>query len=319
MRRNDLRALRCMIAWTRRAIIALIVLALALAASILPYRAALPALAVDRAAEGEARLHFLSVGQGDCTLVEFPSGSVVAIDGGDGTFANNDYVVRYLKALAPASLTLIATHADVDHFGGLTELLRVFRVDRVLLPPVSAETSAYTRFLEAVEEEGCAVDTIARYEAILDRSGAYLACLSPHAAEETDENESAAVLYFAYGDFNALLASDIDSAREEALCAEYAALPSVFDCGALRVDLEDVDLLKAAHHGSANASCETWLSLLSPDAAVISCGAGNAYGHPSQAALRRLYDAGAEIYRTDARGTVVAASTGRGYSVVCAR
>ena len=48
-----------------------------------------------------------------------------------------------------------------------------------------------------------------------------------------------------------------------------------------------------------------------PDYAVISVGAGNSYGHPTEAALSRLEDAGAQIVRTDQSGHIVVRSDGK--------
>lgn len=290
----------------RAALIVLVVGALAVAAALMPYRTLLPALPVSAREEGELRVHFLSVGQGDCTIVEFPSGAIVVVDAGDGSFANDGYVVRYVKGLAPVSVTLAITHADADHFGGAAELLRVFSVERIFLPAVGSDTGAYRRLLSAVEREGCAVDGAARYKSVLDRSGAFMVCLSPHAAGETDENASAAVFYLEYEGVRVLLSSDISAAREAALAAEYALRDDVFDNGRLTVELGGIDILKAGHHGSAGATSAPWLSLLQPKEAVISCGAGNGYGHPAGETLSRLAQAGAAIYRTDELGTIVA-------------
>ena len=193
-------------------LIALIVAALAITAALVPYRLLLPAVAIPERAEGEMRVHFLDVGQGDCTIVEFPSGDALVVDAGDGSFANDGYLIRYLKGIAPASLTLVAPHADADHFGGFTEILRAFDVEKVYLPPVGADTSAYRQFLDAVRREGCAQDTLARYKSLLDDSGAYAVCISPHAAEETDENESAAVFYLEYEGVRVVFSSDISAA-----------------------------------------------------------------------------------------------------------
>ena len=83
-----------------------------------PLTSLLPAYKIAAREEGELRVHFLDVGQGDCTIVEFPSGDAVVIDAGDGSFTNRNHTVRYLKALAPKRLTMILTHADADHYGG---------------------------------------------------------------------------------------------------------------------------------------------------------------------------------------------------------
>ena len=68
--------------------------------------------------------------------------------------------------------------------------------------------------------------------------------------------------------------------------------------------IEEIDVLKVSHHGSDAATSAEFLSLLAPDCAVISVGAANAYGHPAEDTLERLYRSGAAIYRTDFFGTV---------------
>ena len=70
--------------------------------------------------------------------------------------------------------------------------------------------------------------------------------------------------------------------------------------------MPDVDVLKVPHHGSDNASSLRLLHSASPSAAVISVGAGNAYGHPAESLLGRLEGTGARVLRTDRDGAVTA-------------
>jgi len=48
-----------------------------------------------------------------------------------------------------------------------------------------------------------------------------------------------------------------------------------------------------------------------PKYVVISVGEGNSYGHPSEEVLSRYRDAGAEVYRTDMQGHIIASSDGK--------
>lgn len=65
------------------------------------------------------------------------------------------------------------------------------------------------------------------------------------------------------------------------------------------------DVLKVGHHGSNSSTTSEFLSVVSPQYAVISVGKGNDYGHPTQATLDKLKNAGVTVYRTDENGTVV--------------
>ena len=279
--------------------LALLIIALALTARFLSYRSLLPAVEIAARAEGEFRIHFLAAGQGDCTIVEFPDGELLVVDAGRGSFAEENYLLRYIKGLRPKEISLIATHADADHFGGFTELLALYRVKKVYLPLLDAETSEYRRFLNAVARERCETETLARYSLIAHDSGAYLACVSPLSDGETDENDASAVLYLSCGGVNVLLCGDISAAVERKLAREYALAEGIFDCGGYPVRLEETDILKVAHHGSGYSSCKEWLDLLGAKTAVVSCGKGNAYSHPASGAIARLAASGAEIFRTD--------------------
>ncbi len=299
----------------RIAAILLFVAALALVNVFYPFRSLLPAYALPGREEGELRIHFLYTGQGDATIVEFPEGDVLVVDAGDGDFGNENNLVRYLKALAPESIALLATHADIDHTGGFEELIRFFGADTVYLPVVPSETLRYTRFAEAAQSSGAEICTLSRYDVIEKPSGAYLACISPYEIDETDANDSSTVLYLCYEGVSALLCGDISSAREGRLLREYALYEGIFDCGDYRVRLEETDILKVAHHGSSSSSSEEFLSLLSPGIAVISSGRGNAYSHPASEAVARLSGAGAEIYRTDELGNLIVGISGGSYYV----
>ena len=63
------------------------------------------------------------------------------------------------------------------------------------------------------------------------------------------------------------------------------------------------DVLKVAHHGSRYSSSSEFLAVMRPEWAVISCGEGNAYGHPHEKVLQTLSQA--TVHRTDQLGTIV--------------
>ena len=58
--------------------------------------------------EGELRVHFIGVGQGDCTLVEFPDGKTMIVDGGD---EREETRMRRRRAVGGASAAIKAAAA----------------------------------------------------------------------------------------------------------------------------------------------------------------------------------------------------------------
>ena len=292
----------------------LLVTALALFEYFLPLKTLLPAARTNGAGE-EMRVHFLDVGQGDCTVVEFADGEVLVVDAGDGSFEHENALVRYLKGLRAKEIFIAVTHADVDHYGGFTELLSCFRVKRAYLPAMESARPEYRNFLSAVRNAGCETQTLSRYTAIGAKAGGYVCCISPYSEGEENDNDASAVLWLSYGGVNILLGGDISAARERLLLREYALGEGVFDCGKLPVRLEDTHILRVSHHGSAYSSCAEWLEFLNAETAVISCGRGNSYEHPAAGAVKRIAETGAEIYRTDELGHVTVGISEGKYTV----
>lgn len=278
-----------------------------------PFRTLLPAYSLEKREEGEVRIHFLDVGQGDCAVIELPGGTALMIDAGDGSWENNNHILRYLKGLGSPALTLVATHADADHCGGFPAIFEAFTVEKVYLPVLSQTGSVYEVFLEKAKAYPC--ETLTRYT-LAAEGDAYAVCVSPYSGDETVENDSSAVLYFSYAGVNVLFGADISAEREKQLLEEQKLSEElgehVFDSGKYAVRLNETEILKVSHHGSANSSSAEWLGMLSPATAVVSCGAGNLYGHPSGDALSRLAAVGATIYRTDELGDVMITIYGNG-------
>ena len=104
-----------------------------------------------------------------------------------------------------------------------------------------------------------------------------------------DQNDSSVGVLVEYGDFRAFFPGD----------AEVPELQHFLLTGVPRVTV-----LKVPHHGSEGAVLPSFIAALSPEVAVISCGVGNAYGHPSPMALSAYQDSGAQLFRTDLDGEV---------------
>ncbi len=75
------------------------------------------------------------------------------------------------------------------------------------------------------------------------------------------------------------------------------------------------EILKVGHHGSRTSTSPKFISVVSPEVAVIMVGEGNRYGHPHEEVLQLLQAAGMEIYRTDISGDIVIYSDGASYDI----
>ncbi len=271
---------------------------------------------VEKRKDGELRIHFLDVGQGDCTIVELPDGKVLLIDGGNDDGATKKKIMRYLNALGVDEIDyLLITHADGDHCGSLEEVFRYKKVLNAYLPS-SFESSdvEYAEAYEAAVKEGCTLVSSSRSITLTGPSSApyTLAFLWPYAEGKEGENEEemkekygdnwdSAVVWLDYKGVSTLFCGDAPKEVEESLLIE--AKSGLFD--GRGVALSETEIVKISHHGSADASSLEFLRYLHVQTAVISCGRGNAYGHPTNAVLRNLAAVNAQTYRTDERGNIV--------------
>ena len=291
---------------------------------------------VAAAKAGELRVHFVDVGQGDAVIVELPDGKSMLIDGGNESYASKSALLRYANALGVRMFDyLLLTHPDEDHAGGLDEALKCFGAEKAFIPYILnyAADSSYADFLDAAADTGCETEISRTFLTVLSEDKDdfyYMMFLSPFAsgvpgsyydianeegATDTDVNNASAVLWLEYAGRSVLLTGDITSEVEDRLAADYEVLGEECfkreaenaggESVTLAPALDTLDFLKVAHHGSADSSSERFLSLTSPEAAFISVGAGNVYGHPSQLAVSRLSAAGAAVYRTDESGSIM--------------
>ena len=302
-----------------RIVVAVIVTAILLIACIISafipiptwkYRVAIPK--INKRVEGEMRLHFVDVGQGDATIIELPDGKTMLIDGGNNDVTTEKNIMRYLHALKINTIDyLVVTHADSDHCGALDVVLKYKEVKNAYIPKTSANVNKeYAAFYAALQKEDCNV-TYSSREVILNHDGEFpytLSFLSPYTLEleegeeETKENNaSSAVIWLDYQGVSTLFAADAPMELEENLMRDDK-LNLFSERG---VQLSSTEILKVAHHGSKYSSGLEFLQYLNVKTSIISCGEKNVHGHPTQEVLTNLDEVGAKIYRTDEDGSVM--------------
>lgn len=248
------------------------------------------------------KVHYIDVGQGDCSLVE-ADGKFMLIDAGEN--GHEQQVINYLRSAGVQKLDyVIATHQHSDHIGGMPEVLEEFAVDNIIMPKLTeAQTptnSTYTAFLKAVKNSGAKV-IASKVDAVYTLGSGSFILLGPVTNDAEDINNMSVFVKVSYG-MNTFLFTG-DGETEEEL--------EVLDTGA---EL-DCDVLHAGHHGSYTSSCKDFLAAATPEICVISCGADNDYGHPHDAAIKRIKKYTDEIYRTDICGSIVIQSDGKELSV----
>ncbi len=229
----------------------------------------------------------LSVGQGDGICVTSKEGVTYMIDGGSTSKKNiGKYILKpYLSyhGILKVDYWLIS-HLDEDHISGLIELLEDgYCIDTVVFTEsvkhVTEESANehYERIMDLCEKNKTEVLYVDTGDSFGTKSLSFI-CLSPDENEYTKTNENSMALKMSYGDFDMLFTGDMGTEQEMDVLEESGSV------------LDDVEVVKSAHHGSKNSNCEKWLSEISPNLTLISAGKNNRYGHPSKETIKRMED-----------------------------
>ena len=256
-------------------------------------------VAADLLTRGLFRVYFLDVGQGDSQLFVFPGGVNLLIDGGPD---DRKVLHEITKALGPFSRRIdivLNTHPQLDHFGGLIDVLERYRVSAFVSNGVPSKTASYLGLVAAVKASGSARLTLQAGDRI--RYGdSVVEILNPVPAEyspKDDVNETSIVSLIESNRLAILTTGDIGAQTEHRILTRAPQ------------DIRKIAVLKVPHHGSKNSSDEKFLKAVSPKIAVIQVGK-NSYGHPHPSTIQKLEKTGAVIYRNDLDGTVKITSDG---------
>ncbi|MBQ9314687.1 MAG: MBL fold metallo-hydrolase [Clostridia bacterium] len=238
-------------------------------------------------------IYFWDVGQADCILV-CCDGKYMLIDAGNN--ADGKLIEEQLKEMEITKIDyLIGTHPHEDHIGGLDNIIRSFKIGKFYMPNRQANSATFEDVLDAAINKNLKIVAPNR-GTTFNLGEAECKVLSAESDAE-DTNDSSIVIQLTFGKHKYLFTGDLTSTLEE------------------RIEWEDIDVLKVAHHGSRYSSSKTFLDATSPEIAIISDGKNNDYGHPHQETLKRLKVVNSEVYRTDKKGTIHLSSDGKEISI----
>ncbi len=259
----------------------------------------------------------MDVGQGTANVLQLPGGYTVIVDGGG--FSDNAVFDVGKRILAPMlwqrkirSVDLVVlSHPNSDHMNGLLYILRHFNVPEVWSNHQPAPTLGYKCWLQLIEDEGIRHH---RFEQLPDRQtrqGVVFTLLGPprdfmqrlRSEPWRDENNNSLVLQIRWHQVSFLFGGDIAAPAEGDLLDRHSP------------DRLQSTVLFVPHHGSRYSSTASFLQVVDPREAIISCGWQNRFGFPHAAVLERLADAGARVWPTSHCGAVQVVTDGQNYQV----
>ena len=267
---------------------------------------AISVLGIGSRGGGLAELHMIDVGQGDALALRTPRGRWILFDAGrswTGGDAGRSTVIPYLRRHGGAVHAVVLSHPHSDHVGGVASVISALGPSEYWDPAYVAASSIYRVSLEQAARHDVAWRRVRPGDSLVidDVRVRFLAPDSAWARSLTDANDASAVALVQYGRIRFLMTGDAEQG-EEAWMLENGA------------DVR-ADVLKVGHHGSSTSSSSPFLDAVRPRVALISVGADNSYGHPSNDVIRSLVASGAQVLRTDQLGTVVVRTNGRSLTI----
>lgn len=246
----------------------------------------------------DMKVHFIDVGQGDSILIQTPNDKHILIDGGPPESGKR--VVRYLKKLDVNTIDLmIATHPDMDHIGGLPEVMKHIPTKEILDSGKTHTTKTYGRYVREIHRQHIPVTIAQENKQVHLDPLLHIRILNTY-GKTKNNNQSSIVLTINYDEVNFLLMSDIEYKQEKDLLSTY--------------DLR-ANIIKIAHHGSKTSSSKQFLQQVNPNIAILTYSKQNDFGHPVKRVIKNLDDIQAQIYSTAVFGDVVIWTEGKHYYI----
>ncbi len=234
-------------------------------------------------------LVFLDVGQGDGTLIKTPDGRTILIDGGPdnkvlwGLGKNLPFYRRRIDFL-------ILSHYHDDHFVGLIEIIKRYRVGTLIYSGKAPDSLLILELLKVASQYKVELKALSGQADLSFGPTCNLSLLNPIILGIKEDPNNSLVSRLDCSGRRFLLAGDNPATAEKALLMSGWPL--------------EADIFKASHHGSNTSNGAAFLEKINPRLIIISVGADNRFGHPGSFFLERATALDIPIKRTDIEGDV---------------
>jgi len=206
---------------------------------------------------------FLSVGHGCAVVLELPGGQKLLYDAGRlGSPAGGARsVAAFLWSRGITHLdAIVLSHADVDHYNAVPELLEKFSVGVIYASPLmlADDGAAVQKLRAAIERSGVPLREALAGDRLRSTGGCRIEVLHPTTQRPAaSDNANSIVLAVEYQGRRILLTGDLESPGMDDVIAE-----SPLDC----------DVILAPHHGSARSDPPGFAAWSTPEWVVVSGG-----------------------------------------------
>ncbi len=235
-------------------------------------------------------LTMLDVGQGDSILIKLDhnkgnilidTGGQINFDGSEAYDLTKTKTIPYLKSLGITKLDyLILTHGDFDHAGMAPNLLKNFKIKKIILNK-NHDNELEKNIISLARKYSIEVEKVREKQM---KIGSYDFKFL-NGLNSSDENDDSLIIYTKIMAQNILLMGDASVRSEKYILDTY--------------NLKHMDILKVGHHGSSTSTSSEFIDQISPSISLISAGKNNLYGHPHRETLKKLEDSKILITQID--------------------
>lgn len=239
------------------------------------------------------QVYFFDVGQGDAVYLRTPDNQDILIDGGpDATILSK--LGKIMPFFDRKIELVILSHPQADHLTGLIDVAKRYEIGEIIWNKNLCETSLCKEWGGILQEKNISQIAPPKNRQIdfgqIDIEFFY-------AGKAKDVNDQSVLVKIVFDKSKLFFTGDAGLDVEEKLVKN-------------KIDLR-AQVLKIGHHGSKNASSQNFLERVNPQFAIISVGAKNNYGHPTQEVLKRLKNLKINFFRTDQDSDIKCLSNGQ--------
>lgn len=257
------------------------------------------------------RITSLPVGHGDATVVEFPSGQVMLIDGGGDVIHHKNIAERILipffqrRHINSVDIAVLS-HPDPDHILGLIDLAKTFEIRELWHSGFDKSHPLMRQLLNLAQKKKIAIKQTPDLLGTHRFGKSEVEVMAPDQSlmagkSHSFTNNQSLVLIIKHAGLSALWPGDLEQEGEALLIQNYPSLHA--------------DIVKVPHHGSSTSSTPLFVETIRPSHVLVSTGRKNPWGFPHQTVIQRWQNVGATIYHTGIDGEILTWLTSKGVIV----
>lgn len=230
------------------------------------------------------------VGNADCFLIKTPDNKYIMIDTGksgyNGGKSQAEFIIlKYLKDRGIKDFeTIILTHFDNDHSGGVADLMKSLKINRIYVNNLEHPSKTSLKIYQTAKDENIPLVKAENEQTVYNQNNLNITNYVTSPSE--NDNENSIITLIKYNNFSMLFTGDANAESIEQI---------------LKYMPQNISVLKVPHHGALGGINERILIALNPEYSIISVGE-NRFGHPSRYILHLLENT--KILRTDINNSI---------------